>query len=266
MTDPSTAAAAASNAAKDAATEPAAQPEAKSKNADKNEAKRQAKLAKFAAKQAKLQAAGGGAAADQGGANNKKKDKPKKKEVKAEEPVEVDMTPEGEKKGTYVVPIPPPNITGALHIGHALTVAIQDCLVRWNRMKGKTVLYNPGCDHAGISAQVVVEKKLWNEGRKPRHDLGRDAFVDKVWEWRHAYGDRIYTQLKRLGASYDWTRARFTMDPELSKAVVEAFVRLHEEGVIYRAVRLVNWCVHLNTTLSNLEVESKELTGRTMLS
>jgi valyl-tRNA synthetase len=112
----------------------------------------------------------------------------------------------------------------------------------------------------------VVEKKLWNEHKQTRHDLGREAFVNKVWEWRHLYGDRIYTQLKRLGASYDWTRTRFTMDPDLSKAVVEAFVRLHEEGIIYRAVRLVNWCVHLNTTLSNLEVENKELSGRTLLS
>ncbi|KAI8051238.1 hypothetical protein BDF22DRAFT_692694 [Syncephalis plumigaleata] len=316
MTDPVTGAST-SNVAKDTESTPVVNnPEAKSKNADKNEAKRQAKLAKFAAKQAKLQAAGGSTSAaattgDQAtvAAATKKKEKPqKKKETKVEAPVEVDTTPVGERKdttrplaasynpktveaawyawwekqgyfepqmtsdgkprpeGTYVVPIPPPNITGALHIGHALTVAIQDCLVRWNRMKGKTVLYHPGCDHAGISAQVVVEKKLWNESKQTRHDLGREAFVNKVWEWRHMYGDRIYTQLKRLGASYDWTRTRFTMDPDLTKAVVEAFVRLHEEGVIYRAERLVNWCVRLNTTLSNLEVENKELAGRTLLS
>jgi valyl-tRNA synthetase len=178
------------------------------------------------------------------------------------------LTADGKPRpeGTYVVPIPPPNITGALHIGHALTCAIQDALVRWNRMKGKTVLYHPGCDHAGISAQAVVEKKLWVERKQTRHDLGREAFTQEVWKWRHLYGDRIYTQLKRLGGSYDWSRVRFTMDPNMCKAVNEAFVRLHDEGIIYRDMRLVNWCVHLNTTLSNLEVENKELPGRTLLS
>ncbi|KAJ2956002.1 hypothetical protein NQZ79_g8104 [Umbelopsis isabellina] len=179
-----------------------------------------------------------------------------------------EMTAEGKPKpeGLFVVPAPPPNVTGSLHIGHALTVAIQDALIRWNRMLGKTVLFNPGTDHAGISCQSVVEKKLWKDEKLTRHDLGREAFVNKVWEWKQKYGDRIYEQFYRLGSSYDWDRAAFTMDPKLSKAVVETFVRLHQEGTIYRANRLVNWCVRLNTALSNLEVDSKELTGRTLLS
>ncbi|RUS33808.1 hypothetical protein BC938DRAFT_483795 [Jimgerdemannia flammicorona] len=187
--------------------------------------------------------------------------------------------PNGKPKpeGLFVVPAPPPNVTGSLHIGHALTVAIQDSLVRWNRMQGKTVLFNPGTDHAGISCQSVVEKKLWKEQKKTRHDLGRETFVAEVWKWKEKYGDRIYEQFKRLGSSYDWDRAAFTMDPvgfsipfedlsKPSKAVRETFVRLHDEGIIYRANRLVNWCVRLNTTLSNLEVESRELAGRTLLS
>ncbi|ORZ31968.1 tRNA synthetases class I-domain-containing protein [Catenaria anguillulae PL171] len=156
-------------------------------------------------------------------------------------------------RGTYVIPIPPPNVTGSLHLGHALTVSIQDTLTRWNRMLGKTVLYNPGCDHAGIATQSVVEKRLYKEQKI--------TLFGKVWEWKELYGDRIYGQLRRLGTSGDWDRACFTMDPKLCKAVTEAFVLLHQEGVIYRATRLVNWCSHLNTALSNLEVENKELKG-----
>ncbi|KAI9187825.1 valine--tRNA ligase [Blastocladiella emersonii ATCC 22665] len=169
-------------------------------------------------------------------------------------------------RGTYVIPIPPPNVTGSLHLGHALTVSIQDSLTRWNRMLGKTVLYNPGCDHAGIATQSIVEKRIYKESKTTRHMLGREKFLEKVWEWKQLYGDRIYTQLRRLGTSGDWDRARFTMDPMLSKAVNEAFVRLHQEGIIYRSTRLVNWCSHLNTALSNLEVDNKELKGRTLLS
>lgn len=125
-----------------------------------------------------------------------------------------DLTQDGNIKseGLFVVPAPPPNITGSLHIGHALTVALQDTLVRWNRMLGKTVLFNPGTDHAGISCQSVVEKKLWFESKTTRHDLGREAFVAKVWEWKAKYGDRIHEQFYRLGASYDWDRTAFTMD------------------------------------------------------
>ncbi|KAA1080286.1 hypothetical protein PGT21_001188 [Puccinia graminis f. sp. tritici] len=168
--------------------------------------------------------------------------------------------------GVFVVPAPPPNVTGSLHIGHALTIAIQDTLVRWNRMLGKTVLFNPGFDHAGISTQSVVEKRLFKATGQTRHDLGREKFLETVFSWKDDYQARITNQLNRLGASYDWGRARFTMDPQLSKAVVEAFVRLHDEGVIYRSNRLVNWCVRLNTALSNEEVDQMEIKGRTLLS
>ncbi|CAG8433960.1 2555_t:CDS:10 [Diversispora eburnea] len=178
------------------------------------------------------------------------------------------LTPDGKPnpEGLFVVPVPPPNVTGSLHIGHGLTIAIQDSLVRWNRMLGKTVLYNPGIDHAGISTQSVVEKRLWIENKQTRHDLGREKFIEEVWKWKNLYGDRIHTQMKRLGGSFDWDRAVFTMDEKMSNAVVEAFCRLQEEGIIYRATRLINWCVRLNTALSNLEVENKELSGRTLLS
>ncbi|KAF5102163.1 hypothetical protein D0Z03_000474 [Geotrichum reessii] len=168
-------------------------------------------------------------------------------------------------EGSFVIPAPPPNVTGALHIGHALTIAIQDTLIRYNRMKGKTTLFIPGFDHAGISTQSVVEKMLWKDSKQTRHDLGREKFTDLVWEWKEDYHQRIKNQLKRLGASYDWNREAFTLDDERSNAVLEAFVTLHEDGTIYRASRLVNWCCALNTTLSNLEVESTEIEGRTLL-
>ncbi|KAK3087210.1 hypothetical protein FSP39_003149 [Pinctada imbricata] len=165
----------------------------------------------------------------------------------------------------FIIVIPPPNVTGSLHIGHALTSAVQDALVRWNRMNGKTTLWNPGCDHAGIATQVVVEKTIKRENNLTRHDLGRDKFVEKVWEWKKEKGDRIYHQLKKLGGSYDWTRPCFTMDPKLYRAVTEAFIRLHDDGYIYRSVRLVNWSCTLNSAISDIEVDKKELTGRTML-
>ncbi|KAJ3336546.1 hypothetical protein HDU93_002610 [Gonapodya sp. JEL0774] len=178
------------------------------------------------------------------------------------------LTPEGDSRneGTFVIAIPPPNVTGSLHLGHALTNSIQDTMTRWNRMKGKTVLWNPGCDHAGIATQVVVEKKLWKEQKKTRHDLGREEFLKEVWRWKDESGGRIYEQLRRLGGSFDWDRARFTMDPMLVKAVNEAFIRLHEEGIIYRENKLVNWCTSLKTALSNLEVENEEIDKRTMKS
>ncbi|KAF5096989.1 hypothetical protein D0Z00_002576 [Geotrichum galactomycetum] len=168
-------------------------------------------------------------------------------------------------EGSFVIPAPPPNVTGALHIGHALTIAIQDTLIRYNRMKGKTTLFIPGFDHAGISTQSVVEKMLWKDSKQTRHDLGREKFTDLVWEWKDDYHQRIKNQLKRLGASYDWNREAFTLDDDRSDAVLEAFISLHEDGTIYRANRLVNWCCALNTTLSNLEVESTEIEGRTLL-
>ncbi|CAA7269360.1 unnamed protein product [Cyclocybe aegerita] len=171
-----------------------------------------------------------------------------------------------EGRETFVIPSPPPNVTGSLHIGHALTVAIQDGLVRWNRMRGKRTLFAPGFDHAGISTQSIVEKRLLKLEGKSRHDLGREKFLETVMEWKNDYQGRITNQLHRLGGSYDWDRVAFTMDENLSKAVIETFCRLHEDSIIYRANRLVNWCTKLNTTLSDLEVDQKELEGRTLLS
>uniref|UniRef100_A0A674BP45 Valine--tRNA ligase n=1 Tax=Salmo trutta TaxID=8032 RepID=A0A674BP45_SALTR len=168
-------------------------------------------------------------------------------------------------RGVFMMCIPPPNVTGSLHLGHALTNAIQDSLTRWHRMRGETTLWNPGCDHAGIATQVVVEKKLMRERGMSRHDLGRDQFIQEVWKWKNEKGDRIYHQLKKLGSSLDWDRACFTMDPKLSYAVQEAFIRLQEDGVIYRSKRLVNWSCTLNSAISDIEVDKKELTGRTLL-
>lgn len=169
-------------------------------------------------------------------------------------------------KGNFTIIIPPPNVTGSLHLGHALTNAIQDCIVRWHRMSGRTTLWVPGCDHAGIATQVVVEKKLMREQKLTRHDLGREKFVDKVWQWRNEKGDRIYDQLRAIGSSYDWSRTRFTMDPPLCRAVTEAFVRLHEDGSVYRSSRLVNWSCTLRSAISDIEVDKVELAGRTFLS
>lgn len=168
-------------------------------------------------------------------------------------------------EGSFVIVIPPPNVTGALHMGHALGTALQDTMIRYNRMHGKTTLWLPGCDHAGISTQSVVENMLWRRQNKTRHDLGRPKFIETVWEWKDDYHKRINNATRKMGASCDWTREAFTMDANLSAAVMETFVRLHEEGIIYRANRLVNWCTKLNTALSNLEVSNKELNGRTLL-
>uniref|UniRef100_A0A673LJ00 Valine--tRNA ligase n=1 Tax=Sinocyclocheilus rhinocerous TaxID=307959 RepID=A0A673LJ00_9TELE len=168
-------------------------------------------------------------------------------------------------RGVFMMCIPPPNVTGSLHLGHALTNAIQDCLTRWHRMRGETTLWNPGCDHAGIATQVVVEKKLMRERKMTRHDLGRGNFIQEVWKWKNEKGDRIYHQLKKLGSSLDWDRACFTMDDKLSYAVQEAFIRMHEEGVIYRSKRLVNWSCTLNSAISDIEVDKKELARRTLL-
>lgn len=181
---------------------------------------------------------------------------------------EPEFTESGDIKeeGVFSIPAPPPNVTGALHIGHALTIAIQDTLIRYNRMQGKTTLFLPGFDHAGISTQSVVEKQVWRNEKKTRHDYGREKFVEKVWEWKEEYHARIKNQVKRLGASYDWSREAFTLNPDLSESVTEAFVRLHEDGTIYRASRLVNWSTKLNTAISNLEVDNKNIAGKTLLS
>jgi valyl-tRNA synthetase len=160
----------------------------------------------------------------------------------------------------FCVVIPPPNVTGALHMGHALNNALQDILVRWRRMQGRNALWMPGTDHAGIATQNVVERELAKKGKK-RHDLGREAFVKEVWSWKEQYGSRIINQLKRLGASCDWERTRFTMDEGLSRAVREAFVTLHERGLIYRGKRLINWCPRCATALADDEVEHEERDG-----
>jgi len=160
-------------------------------------------------------------------------------------------------KPVYVIPMPPPNVTGSLHMGHALGSTFQDVLIRHKRMQGYDTLWQPGIDHAGISTQVVVERLLKREGTS-RHVLGREAFIERVWKWKEQSGGRIAEQMRILGCSADWERSRFTMDPEMSAAVREAFVRLHEQGLIYRATRLVNWDVDSQTVLSNLEVEVEE--------
>ena len=168
---------------------------------------------------------------------------------------------EGGDKPHYSIVIPPPNVTGVLHMGHALNNTLQDVLARWKRMTGHEVLWMPGTDHAGIATQNVVEKQLAAAGLD-RHELGREAFVERVWQWRSESGGQIINQLKRLGASCDWERERFTMDEGLSTAVREVFVRLYEDGLIYRANRLINWCPRCHTALSDLEVEHEDKKGQ----
>lgn len=156
-------------------------------------------------------------------------------------------------KPKFVILLPPPNVTGVLHIGHALTCAVQDTLIRYKRMSGYNALWLPGFDHAGIATQDVVDKDLMRETRKTSHDIGREEFLKKAWKWTHKYSGTIKTQLRRLGSSLDWSRECFTMDEERSKAVVEAFVRLHKEGVIYRGDHLVNWDCFARTARSKEE-------------
>lgn len=167
------------------------------------------------------------------------------------------------EEGRFVMVIPPPNVTGSLHLGHALTSSIEDCLARWARMRGLPVVWLPGTDHAGIATQTVVEKRLQKERGLSRHDLGREAFMGEVWKWKETYGDRITTQLRRLGVSTDWSRERFTMDEQCSRSVQEAFVRLHEDGLVYRDNRLVNWCCMLRSAISDIEVDYVEIEKRT---
>ncbi|KAI0258885.1 tRNA synthetases class I-domain-containing protein [Gloeopeniophorella convolvens] len=280
-----------------AATPSGSEPNPNSKSAAKKEAKRLEKEAKLAAKVAKVAAAtpAGEKKAKEKAAKEEEAPfvnttpKGQKKDVSGPmaagyNPIAVEaawydwwheqgffkpeLDPNGgiRPEGLFVISAPPPNVTGSLHIGHALTTAIQDSLVRWYRMLGKTTLFVPGFDHAGISTQSVVEKRLFKTSGRTRHDLGREKFLETVMDWKNEYQERITNQLYRLGGSYDWSRVAFTMNPQLSKAVIENFCRLHEEGIIYRANRLVNWCVRLNTTLSNLEVDQKQLEKRTFLS
>ncbi|MCG9727851.1 valine--tRNA ligase [Vibrio brasiliensis] len=164
-------------------------------------------------------------------------------------------------KEAYSIMIPPPNVTGSLHMGHAFQDTIMDTLIRAERMKGKNTLWQVGTDHAGIATQMVVERKIAAEEGKTKHDYGRDAFIDKIWEWKGESGGTITKQLRRLGASVDWDRERFTMDDGLSNAVQEVFVRLYEEDLIYRGKRLVNWDPKLHTAISDLEVENKDKKG-----
>ena len=253
----------------------------------KKKGKADEKAAKFAAKKAAQEAAAAAAAA--------KPKEPKKEKAKAEKVVEVvpdviftpgekkDMSAamlnsyapkhveaawdewwaaqgyyradENSTKEKFVMMLPPPNVTGTLHIGHALTCSIQDTIARWRRMKGYNVLWLPGTDHAGIATQVVVEKKLKKDRGLSRHDVGREEFIKEVWKWKEVSGGTINNQLRRLGASLDWSRNCFTMDDNLSKAVKEAFLRMHEKKLIYRAQRLVNWDAQLKSAVSDLEVD-----------
>ncbi|RAO72630.1 uncharacterized protein BHQ10_008642 [Talaromyces amestolkiae] len=176
-----------------------------------------------------------------------------------------DANGEVKPDGVFSMACPPPNVTGALHMGHALMVALQDTMTRYYRMKGKTTVWVPGTDHAGISTQSVVEKMLWKEKKQTRHDLGRPEFLKLTQDWKDRYQGSILTSLKAMAASLDWSREAFTMNPNFSAAVTETFCRLHEEGTIYRANRLVNWCCALNTSLSNLEVNNQDISGRTLL-
>ncbi|HEY7415086.1 MAG TPA: class I tRNA ligase family protein, partial [Ktedonobacteraceae bacterium] len=161
----------------------------------------------------------------------------------------------------FVISMPPPNVTGALHLGHAITATVEDILIRYHRMQGIETLWVPGEDHAGIATQTVVERQLAKEGTD-RHKLGREAFLKRVWQWVSQYKSRIQDQHRRLGASCDWSRERFTMDEGLSKAVREVFVRLYEEGLIYRGERIINWCPQCMSALSDLEVYHVDTPGK----
>lgn len=171
------------------------------------------------------------------------------------------------KQGTEVfsMVIPPPNVTGSLHLGHALMLAIQDALTRWHRMSGRIAMYVPGVDHAGIATQVVVEKQLKRLGLPGRLELGREGFCEEVFKWKEEYGGKICQQIRRMGSGLDWDREEFTMSEKLNKAVTEAFVRFYDEGLVYRAMRLVNWSCALKTAISDIEVNTIELAGPTML-
>src|SRR6202050_21924 len=161
----------------------------------------------------------------------------------------------------FTIVIPPPNVTGSLHMGHALNNTLQDILCRFERMRGRDVLWQPGTDHAGIATQMVVERQLMERQQPGGRELGRAKFLERVWQWKAESGDVIINQLKRLGASCDWSRERFTMDEGLSRAVIKVFVELHREGLIYKDKRLVNWDPRLETAVSDLEVENIEMKG-----
>src|SRR5437016_4261669 len=169
--------------------------------------------------------------------------------------------PERAQATPYSIVIPPPNVTGSLHMGHALNNTLQDILARFERMRGKDVLWQPGTDHAGIATQMVVERQLMERQEPGRRDMGRAGFLERVWQWKAESGGVIINQLKRLGASCDWSRERFTMDEGLSRAVVKVFVELHRDGLIYKDKRLGNWDPELLTVISDLEVQQIEVKG-----
>src|SRR6202795_1406597 len=169
--------------------------------------------------------------------------------------------PERRAAKPYCIVIPPPNVTGSLHMGHALNNTLQDVLVRFERMRGRDVLWQPGTDHAGIATQMVVERQLLERQEPGRRDMGRQKFLERVWAWKAESGGTITRQLKRLGASCDWSRERFTMDEGLSRAVLKVFVELYREGLIYKDKRLVNWDPKLLTAISDLEVIQVETRG-----
>src|SRR5687768_11367451 len=162
---------------------------------------------------------------------------------------------------SFSIVIPPPDVTGSLHMGHALNNTLQDVLCRFERMRGKDVLWQPGMDHAGIATQMVVERQLMERQQPGRRDMGREKFLERVWEWKAESGGTIIRQLKRLGASCDWSRERFTMDEGLSRAVLKVFVELYRKGLIYKDKRLVNWDPKLLTAISDLEVQQVEVKG-----
>ncbi|MGB0011171.1 MAG: valine--tRNA ligase [Candidatus Sulfotelmatobacter sp.] len=173
----------------------------------------------------------------------------------------VPTPPKGETRPVFTLLLPPPNVTGRLHMGHMLNQTQMDIIVRWHRMRGFITLWLPGTDHAGIATQMMVERDLAKEGKK-RRDLGREKFIERVWEWKKLYGGAILDQMKRLGASVDWDREYFTMDENLSRAVREVFVRLYEEGLIYRGKYIVNWCPRCETAISDLEVKHEDVAGK----
>src|SRR5271154_5845207 len=173
----------------------------------------------------------------------------------------VPTPPPGETRPVFTLLLPPPNVTGRLHMGHMLNQTQMDIVVRWHRMRGFVSLWLPGTDHAGIATQMMVERQLLKEGKK-RREMGREKFIDRVWEWKREYGGAILDQMKRLGASVDWGREYFTMDDNLSHAVKEVFVRLYEDGLIYRGKYIVNWCSDCGTAISDLEVKHEDVPGK----
>ena len=164
-------------------------------------------------------------------------------------------------KKPFTIVMPPPNVTGQLHMGHAMDDSLQDMLIRYKRMQGYEALYLPGTDHAGIATQIKVEEELRKSEGVTRYDLGREKFLERVWDWKNKYGSRIVEQQRKLGISADWDRARFTMDDGCSKAVRETFCELYDKGLIYKGSRIINWCPHCTTALSDAEVEYVDKPG-----